>query len=83
MNATIMAAREYGTDRPCEVGRITYRKGYCDYVALAYRYTDDGSDWFLTWVGEVGRDTARLPRGVAPSDEMRDALDTATYEAAA
>lgn len=83
MTATINVGSEYGSERPCEVGRIGYRIGVYDYIVLAFRYTDgsDG-DWFLTWVGEAGHSPGRLPVGVEPSLAMLAALEAApTVEA--
>jgi hypothetical protein len=81
MSAEINEAREYGSERPCEVGRIGYRIGLRDYIVLAFRYTDGSNGeqlpWFLTWVGEVGYSPGRLPVGVEPSLEMLAALELA------
>jgi hypothetical protein len=84
LHATVSAASEYGSDRPCEVGRITYRIGCHDYIALAFRYTDglDGErlPWFLTWVGESGHEPGRLPVGVEPTLAMLNVLEAAPVE---
>ena len=74
MEAEITSGVEYGTDRPCQVGRITYRVGVYDYVALTYRLLNPVTAWRLTWVGEKGERAARLPDGVFPSAEMWQAL---------
>ncbi len=78
--ATVFASVEYGTERPCKVGRLTYRLGVHDYVALTCAYTDDDSPWYLTWVGEKRRDTTRMPDGIFPSPAMLAALATAPVE---
>lgn len=78
--ATVFASFEYGTERPCKVGRLTYRYGVHDYVALTFCYTDDDSPWYLTWVGEEGRDTTRIPDGIFPSPAMLAALAVAPVE---
>jgi hypothetical protein len=87
MSATITVASEWGSERPCEVGRIGYRIGVRDYIVLAFRYTDgdDGEKlpWFLTWVGEAGHSPGHLPVGVEPSLAMLAALDAAVVEATA
>lgn len=73
----ITTALEYGTDKPCQIGRLAYRLGAQEYVALTFRYlTDKMPDpWFLTWVGLKGGDTAaRLPEGCKPSYDMLAAL---------
>ena len=75
--AEVFASIEYGSERPCKIGRLTYRLGVHDYVALTFCYTDDDSAWFLTWIGEKGRDTTRIPEGVFPSAGMLAALATA------
>lgn len=81
MNAERYSGLEYGTDRPCEIGRIVYTEGVRQYVALAFRHTDRPSDWRLTWIGEEGRDAARLPKGIEPSVEMLAALADAPLAA--
>jgi hypothetical protein len=82
--ATRMPGLEYGTDRPIEVGRITYTEGVHRYVALAFHYTDDDSAWQLTWVGFDGTsDAVRLPEGIYPSAAMLAALAVAPVEVAA
>lgn len=65
--------REYGTDRPCEIGRLEDDR----VVTLAFRYTDEESAWFPTWLGRVGEDAAPVPAGWTLSTEMLDALASA------
>ncbi len=78
--ATVFASVEYDTERPCKVGRLTYRYGLHDYVALTFAYTDDDSPWYLAWVGEKSRDTTRMPEGIFPSSAMLAALAVAPVE---
>lgn len=84
MRATVRASIEYGTERPCKVGRIEYRRDARQYVALTFCYTDDDSPWYFTWVGEKSEsarsDACRLPVGVFPSPEMLAALAVAPVE---
>jgi hypothetical protein len=74
---------EYGTERPCEIARLTYKLGAHRYVALAFHYTEDDDAWRLTWLGLEGGDTARIPEGVYPSAAMLAALAVAPVEVAA
>lgn len=76
----VTTALEYGTDKPCQIGRLEYKLGVHTYVVLAFRYlTDKMPDpWFLTWAGLTGGDTCRLPEGVRPSDAMLAALAEVT-----
>jgi hypothetical protein len=75
MRAELYEGLDYSTERPCQIGRITYRVGIYDYVALTFRFTDDPEmRWWMTWVGGEGEDAARLPTGIFPSDAMLDAL---------
>jgi hypothetical protein len=78
MTAEVTEGIEYGTDYPCQVGRIVYREGVHTYIALVFRTTEPLSDWRLSWVGIEGGDTARLPKGIAPSPEMLSALEVAS-----
>lgn len=71
---------EYGTERPCEIGRLTYKLGTRNYVALIFHYTDDDDAWRLTWIGEEGQEPARIPEGVYPSAAMLAALAVAPTE---
>lgn len=80
--ATVTEGIDFHTERPCRVGRITYRLGAHDYVALTFCYMDDDSAWYLTWVGENGRDTTRMPDGILPSPAMLAALAVAPIGAA-
>lgn len=72
--AEITDGVEYGTDRPCQIGRLTYVVGAHPAVALAYRLTDPETPWRLTWVGYEGKDAVRLPDGLVPADGMLAAL---------
>lgn len=81
--ATIRASVEYGSERPCKIGRLEYRLGIRDYVALTFCYTDDDSPWCLTWIGEKERDVIRIPDGVSPSPAMLAALAVASTEVTA
>lgn len=80
MNAEVTTAIEYGTERPCQIGRIVYALGLRQYVALAFRYIERGEGWRLTWLGEEGQNAAQLPEGIAPSAEMLVALGEALGE---
>jgi len=80
--ATIEPGIEYGTDRPCEIGRLVYTVGVHRYVALTFRYTDEEYDWRLTWVGFEGTHAAvQLPADVRPSVPMLAALAALLEEA--
>jgi hypothetical protein len=57
------------------VGRIEYTVGACRYRALAFRFLDPLSEWRLTWIGPEGGDSAQLPEGILPNDEMLAALN--------
>lgn len=81
--ATRWSSIEYGTERPCEIGRLRYKLGAHHYVALVFHYTDDDDAWRLTWLGLEGGDTARIPEGVYPSAAMLAALAAAPVEVAA
>lgn len=78
MTAEVTTGREYGTDRPCQIGRLEYTFGFRHYVALTFRYLEKPSAWRLTWIGEKGRDASHLPEGISPSNEMLLALAEAT-----
>lgn len=81
LDVEVTSALEYGTDKPCQIGRLVYKLGVHRYVALTFRYlTEKMPDpWFLTWVGmENERGTARLPEGVSPPDSMLAALAEVT-----
>lgn len=64
---------EYGTERPCEVARIAQDDGK---VTLAYRYLDDGSEWFPTWTGTVGN-AVKVPRGWLFNEEWLALIEAA------
>ena len=84
LEATISPGIEYGTERPCEIGRVTYTRGVHRYVVLTFRYTDTDDPWRLTWVGFDGtHDAVQLPEGIYPSEAMLEALAAAPVEAAA
>lgn len=72
--AEFYSGLEYGTDQPCQIGRLTYKVGAYDYVALAFRLTDPQTDWRLTWIGYDGQKAVRLPPGIVPSNGMLAAL---------
>jgi hypothetical protein len=77
----VSAALEWGTEKPCQIGRLEYKLGAHTYVVLTFRYLTEKlpDPWFLTWVGvKDSRDTARLPEGVRPSDAMLAALAEVT-----
>lgn len=78
MKATVTTAIEYGTDKPCQVGRIEYALGPHRYIALAFRLLEEPHAWSLTWVAVEGKDAVRLPEGIAPSSEMLEALAEVT-----
>ena len=71
----VFRAREYGTDRPCEIGRIEVD----DCVILTFRYIGtrdhDESEWFPTWVGPIDESIhiSKWVRFRLP-DEMLEAL---------
>lgn len=73
---------EYDTDRPVEVGRITFVDvaGHAC-VVLTLRYLDDYTTWFPTWVGRAGQnwqeDAVRAPAGFTLSEKMLEALRVA------
>lgn len=82
--AVIYRGLDYGTDRPAQIGRITYvdAMGHAC-VVLAYRFTDDGSDWFPTWVGRAGQtwkeEARRAPATFVLSQKMLAALALAKF----
>lgn len=84
--AVISRGREYGNDRPCEIGRITYvdAMGHAC-VVLTYRYTDEPDEWRATWVVRAGQTWKSEARKVEPgefplSEAMLAALADAPYE---
>lgn len=66
-------AVEYGSERPCEIARLIEDDGT---VTLAYRYTDDGGEWFPTWVGPTHR-SVKVPRGWRFTQEWLDRIEAA------
>jgi hypothetical protein len=78
--AVLYNGLEYGTGRPFQIGRCTYARGAHRYVALTYRYLEEPDEWRLTWVGEEGRESVRMPHGVVPPDAMVEALKAAPVE---
>lgn len=70
MNVEITHGIDYHTNRPCEVGRIEENHR----VTLAFRFTDDESDWFPSWLGRKGEQAVQVPPGWALSPEMLFAL---------
>lgn len=83
--ATIYAGIEYGTDRPAEIGRVTYvdqMDHLC--VVLAYRHTDESEEWYATWLGRAGQTWKSEARKIEPhefalSERMLAALADAPY----
>jgi hypothetical protein len=88
MQAVRYPGREYGTDRPCEIGRVTYVDvmGHAC-VVLTLRYLDVNpkdadAQWFATWVGRAGQtwqdQARRVDKGEFDlSEKMLDALHVA------
>lgn len=62
-------------------GQVASGLSHC--APVPYRYTDDGSDWFATWVGRAGQtwkeDACRAPDGFPLSQKMLAALAVAPY----
>lgn len=88
MQAVRYEGREYGTDRYCEIGRITYvdLMGHAC-VVLAFRYLNGDTDWFATWAGRAGQtwqsEARKLePGDLALSEKMLAALAEAPVEEA-
>ncbi len=86
MQAVRWDGREYGTDRACEIGRITYVDvmGHAC-VVLAFRYLNGDTDWFATWAGRAGQtwqsEAKRLdPGDFTLSEKMLAALAAAPVE---
>jgi hypothetical protein len=73
MEAVRYPGREYGTDKPCEIGRISYvdQMGHACCV-LAFRYVDENpaadGEWFATWVGCAGQTWQSEARKVEPDE---------------
>lgn len=64
---------EYGSDRPCEIARLVQEDGS---VTLAFRYTDEDSEWFPTWTGPTNG-AVKVPRGWRFTQEWLDRIEAA------